>query len=558
VTTATALAGAAREARDAWRPRTTLVVTAFAVAALAPLAVGPARIADLAGGLYLAVAATGLAFAVGPGGLPSLAQGAFVATGAVTAAHLLAAGVPSPVAAIAGAVAGGLAGQLTGLLFARLPRAGIAAATWILAWLVSFALQSLSWFLGGTSGLVVTGGPTPAGHYELALALTALAALGFAALARAPIGLRLTAARDREAAALALGLPVQRARALAFCLAGSVAGLAGALGVQLAGIGDASQYGPFLSFKLFVVVLIGGAAAPLGPVAGVVVLGALSIAADALGSLEHVAAARSHTLLAAIMLLGVVSLGWEGLVRPARRRWAARPGRLAPAPEPAALHARSLGKRYDAVVAADDVSLTLEPGSVTALVGPNGSGKTTVLRMLAGAIEPDAGTIEHPGIARTLQATAVFGSLTPLEHLLAASAGRRRYGGVLRAAFATPKARAEQAAFVADAHATLARFSVPADVPAAELPVSDQRIVMLLAAAATGAPVLLVDEPTAGASVAEADRIAGVIAALRDDGRALLVVEHNLGVVRRIAGRALMLDAGRVVADGDPATIAAS
>jgi branched-chain amino acid transport system permease protein len=558
VTTATALAGAAREARDAWRPRTTLVVTAFAVAALAPLAVGPARIADLAGGLYLAVAATGLAFAVGPGGLPSLAQGAFVATGAVTAAHLLAAGVPTPVAAIAGAVAGGLAGQLTGLLFARLPRAGIAAATWILAWLVSFALQSLSWFLGGTSGLVVTGGPTPAGHYELALALTALAALGFAALARAPIGLRLTAARDREAAALALGLPVQRARALAFCLAGSVAGLAGALGVQLAGIGDASQYGPFLSFKLFVVVLIGGAAAPLGPVAGVVVLGALSIAADALGSLEHVAAARSHTLLAAIMLLGVVSLGWEGLVRPARRRWAARPGRLAPAPEPAALHARSLGKRYDAVVAADDVSLTLEPGSVTALVGPNGSGKTTVLRMLAGAIEPDTGTIEHPGIARTLQATAVFGSLTPIEHLLAASAGRRRYGGVLRAALATPKARAEQAAFVADARATLARFSVPADVPAAELPVSDQRIVMLLAAAATGAPVLLVDEPTAGASVAEADRIAGVIAALRDDGRALLVVEHNLGVVRRIAGRALMLDAGRVVADGDPATIAAS
>ena len=79
--------------------------------------------------------------------------------------------------------------------------AGIAAATWIVAWLVATALESIGWFFGGTEGLVVTAGPSPAGHYELALALTALAGLGFAALARSPLGLGLAAARDREAAA---------------------------------------------------------------------------------------------------------------------------------------------------------------------------------------------------------------------------------------------------------------------------------------------------------------------------------------------------------------------
>ena len=72
---------------------------------------------------------------------------------------------------------------------------------------------------------------------------------------------------------------------------------------------------------------------------------------------------------------------------------------------------------------------------------------------------------------------------------------------------------------------------------------------MLLAAAATGAPVLLVDEPTAGASYTEAARIADAIAALGEDGRAILVVEHNLGVVQRVAQRVVALDGGRIVED---------
>ena len=271
------------------------------------------------------------------------------------------------------------------------------------------------------------------------------------------------------------------------------------------------------------------------------------MAADALGSLENVAAARSHALLAAVMLLAVVSLGWGGVVRPARRRYAAAPPLGLPAPPPTPLVADGLRKRYGEVVAADDVTFTVEPGTVTVLVGPNGAGKTTVLRLLAGTIEADGGRVTHAGVARTLQATATFGSLTPLEHLLAAGAGRRRHGGLARSLFRTPKARAEEAGAAAGARAVLARFGLPEDVPAAELPVSAQRVLMLLSAAATGAPVLLVDEPTAGASALEAQRIAETIRALRDDGHGLLVVEHNLDVVRRIADRVLSLDAGRIL-----------
>src|SRR4029079_12891851 len=110
-------------------------------------------------GLYLALAATGLAFTVGVGGLQSLAQGAFVASGAVVSARLLQAGAPTLVAAPLGAATGAGSAALVGLLFVRLPRAGIAAATWIVAWLVATGLESLGWFFGGSEGLVVTAGP---------------------------------------------------------------------------------------------------------------------------------------------------------------------------------------------------------------------------------------------------------------------------------------------------------------------------------------------------------------------------------------------------------------
>ncbi|MFL5954965.1 MAG: ABC transporter permease subunit [Gaiellaceae bacterium] len=552
-----ALGDAAREIGAAWRQRSTIAVATFAVVALGPLFFGDARTADVADGLYLACAAIGLAFAVGVAGLPSLAQGAFVAVGAVVAAHLLSAGWPTAAVAVVGGTVGGVAGWIVGYAFARLPRAGFAAATWIVSWLVALALQSIAWFLGGSQGVVVTGGPSVTQHYELALVLTGLAALGYVALARSPIGLQLAAAREREPAARALAVPVVRLRAAAVAVSGVAAGVAGALAVQLAGIGDPAQYGPYLSFKLFVVVLIGGALSPLGPPVGVLVLGILSLAADAVGRLEHVAAARAHTLLTAMMLLGVVSLGWDGIVRPGRRERRADGGLAAARRAGGRLAASGLAKSFGSVVAVDDVSVSAEPGRITALVGPNGSGKTTVLRMLAGTIAPDGGHIEAPHVARTLQSTAIFPTLTPLDHVLVASGTRRRRAGLVRSLLATPQARAEDARFTGHARRLLERFGIPHGVPAGELPVTDQRALMLAAAYATGAPVLLIDEPTAGASPAEAERVAALVRSLRDEGLAILLVEHNLGLVRQLADRVIVLDAGRVIADGSPDAVAA-
>jgi branched-chain amino acid transport system permease protein len=88
---------------------------------------------------------------------------------------------------------------------------------------------------------------------------------------------------------------------------------------------------------------------------------------------------------------------------------------------------------------------------------------------------------------------------------------------------------------------------VPAHTPAGDLPVGDQRLLMVLTAAATGATTLLIDEPSAGAAVADAQRIADVLSALRAEGRAILLVEHNLNLVRRIADRTVSIDSGRIL-----------
>ena len=191
-----------------------------------------------------------------------------------------------------------LAGALVGGAFIRLPRAGFAAATWIVSWLVALAVLSVTWLLGGAQGTVVSGGPTTAGHYELALGLTALAVLGFAALAHVAVRARprgrprARAGRGRTRRAVSPLAHDRRARRRPPSPA-----LAGALAVQLAGVADPASYGPYLSFKLFV-----DGAGRRRPRAGrgrrgAAVLGVLSVAADAIGSLENVSATRAHELL---------------------------------------------------------------------------------------------------------------------------------------------------------------------------------------------------------------------------------------------------------------------
>jgi branched-chain amino acid transport system ATP-binding protein/branched-chain amino acid transport system permease protein len=590
--TARELRQAVAEARAGWSRTAWLAVAGLAVAAIVPfLSLPGVRVDGLADTLYLALAATALGLTVGSAGLPSLGTGAFMAIGAFTSALLVSrSGWPVEPAALAGAAAALVAGVITGGVV-RLRPAFVAVSTWLLAWLVWLFLLAFPSVSGGSQGLILPQKtiiglePTPTVHFEVALALLALTALAVAAARRGAPGLELSALRQAPALATSLGVGLASRRLAAFSATATLAGLAGALSVQLQAVADPASYDPFLSFKLLVAVLLGGAAATLGPAAGVAVLGLIGLVSGPLARLLHLPLERFDVAVAAVLLVFVLALGGEGIVpwvlertrRTSRtyRRPAVPAEPVGPLPHEPLLRAAGLMKAFGGVIAVDGLSLELARGETTALIGPNGSGKTTALRLISGASRADAGVVElggndvtttgtaervRLGIARTLQTTSAFAELTALENVLVGRGVRRRHGGLVRTALATPSARlesesAEQAAMQALALVGLDR---EADRPAPELTSSQRRLLALAAAVATEPDVLLVDELAAGAGADELDGLARVVDRLREHGIALLVVEHNLGLVRRVADRVVVIAAGSTLAEGSVAEVAAS
>ena len=588
-----ALTAGFREARAAWSLRATIAAAVVAAALLAP-AVLPlsGRMPDIAAFVYLAVAAVGLAYAVGLAGIPSLGQGAFLGIGAFAEAIARAkGGWPLLPALLLGIGAAAAAGVLTGLATGRLRSAFVAVSTWILTWIVGLTLISFPGISGGAQGLVlpeteVLGHPLgPTANYELGVALLVLVIVGYLIVAPRAPGLALAAARERSSAAVALGVPVARFRLGAFTTSAAIAGLAGALGVELAQVADPSGYDATLSFKLFVAVILGGARTPLGPVAGLLVISAFSNAAERVGALRGLPPGRLEEMLTGYGLLLVLGLGGAGLLpavlaswrrfhrAPTREPPPAAGGTLPKVEHPAPLTTRRLSKNFGSLVALADLDLELSPGSVHALIGPNGSGKTTALKLVVGDLRPDQGSVAVggqalddlttrgralEGIVGTQQTTEVFADLTVLESVLVGAGLRRSHAGIFRTLFATPKALREAAAVRRKALSAIQFVGLEGELdrPSSELSAHEQRLLMLASGLATEPRVLLLDEPAAGAGPAELEHLADLLDRLRQKGLGLLVIEHNLRFVRRISDRVSVLEAGRLIASGSLAEVA--
>ena len=219
-----------------------------------------------------------------------------------------------------------------------------------------------------------------------------------------------------------------------------------------------------------------------------------------------------------------------------------------------ALRVTGLQKRFGGVLAVDDVSLDLAEGELHAVIGPNGAGKTTLIHLLSGALKPSAGTIVldgrditglamhrrvRLGVVRSYQITSLFPNFTVLENLALALQGAGRPDDQDRARVRT----------LAELDAV--GLGARADQLAGVLAHGERRQLELGLALATGARILLLDEPMAGLGPEEAARIVSLLEALKRR-RTILLVEHDMEAVFRLADRISTLVYGRVIASGAP------
>jgi branched-chain amino acid transport system ATP-binding protein len=237
----------------------------------------------------------------------------------------------------------------------------------------------------------------------------------------------------------------------------------------------------------------------------------------------------------------------------------------------AILETRALSKRFGGVNAVQDVSLAVPRGIVFALIGPNGAGKSTVVNLLTGALRPSSGEallagavvtgrkphqVTAAGMARTFQNGRLFRRLSVLDNVLVGATPRIE-SNFLDTVLRTPRFRRGEQRLRDRALAALARLGLAdlADREVGSLPYGQGRMVEIARALVSDPVMLLLDEPAAGLNSGEVERFLGVVQALRRDGLTMLLIEHNMGLVMRVADRIAVLNFGEVIAEGTPAEV---
>jgi branched-chain amino acid transport system ATP-binding protein len=235
------------------------------------------------------------------------------------------------------------------------------------------------------------------------------------------------------------------------------------------------------------------------------------------------------------------------------------------------LKVTSVSKRFGGLQALSDVGITIEAGQVYGLIGPNGAGKTTFFNVLTGLYAPDSGTFElggtpyqpsavhevaKAGIARTFQNIRLFADMTALENVMV---GRhvRTHSGLVGAIFRTASFRAEEAAIEHRAQELLEYVGIGAlaDFKAQTLSYGDQRRLEVARALATDPKLIALDEPAAGMNSTEKVKLRELIDRIRNDGRTILLIEHDVKLVMGLCDRVTVLDYGKQIAEGTPAEV---
>ena len=551
-------------------------------------------------GLY-AIVALGLVVLTGVAGITSFGQAMFVGFGAYTTALLTTRAELSPWLTLPLAIlVAGLAAWAIGAITLRLSGHYLPLGT--IAWNIGLFyvlgnVDALGRYdgLSGIPPLSVLGVSLldPARMYWLIWATLALLVVATLNLLDSRIGRAIRALKGGAVAARSFGIDTSGIKILAFVYAGVLAAISGWLYAHLQRAINPTPFGINASIEYLLMAVVGGAGHVWGAILGA---GLVTVLRDVLQDvLPKLLGAQGsfEAIVFGIILVLVLQVAPEGLwphlarlmptrPTPARQRGAAEPLPNEPLPRreraPAEtdrtrplLEAHGLRKVFGGLVAVDDVGFGVRPGEIVGLIGPNGAGKSTTFNLITGVAAPSAGSVRFAGadvvglpargvarlgIARTFQHVKLVRGMSVVENV-ALGAHLRGAAGPVRAVLRLD--RVEEEKIFAEARAQLDRVGLleAADRPAGSLALGQQRIVEIARALCLDPCLLLLDEPAAGLRHQEKAALAALLARLRAEGLAILLVEHDMDFVMGLTDRLVVMNFGAKLAEGAPAAIRA-
>jgi len=244
---------------------------------------------------------------------------------------------------------------------------------------------------------------------------------------------------------------------------------------------------------------------------------------------------------------------------------------VTPQPGQPALSIEHIAVHFGGLVAIADMSFTVNEGEVVSLIGPNGAGKTTAFNVITGFLRPTKGDVRYRGmslhhlkphqvtalgLARTFQRTSVFQSVSVFENVMI-GLHRRGRSHLWDTLLALPRERQSEEELRAKAAEILKFVGIErrADDIAGSLPYGEQRLLGVALALAADPSMLLLDEPVSGMNPTETSRFMQLLSKLRELGVTILLVEHDMPMVMGVSDRIVVLNYGRIIAEGPPAAI---